>query len=127
MAKKTRQWTAADDGAPRPECQAGDIRFQAGAAENNENPVSTRFGFAVAAGDLNGDGRVDLVVGDPENNRAYVFFGRASVTAGYGLDAATLFDRAVAAETQADVILVRDPSTSPVTICPVRFPSFRKR
>ena len=87
-----------DNAAPRPECQAGDIRFQAetGAGESD-------FGFAVASGHLNGDEFEDLVVGDPQQNRVYVFFGRLSAADGYGLAPQDLV-REVAAGT-ADVIL----------------------
>jgi hypothetical protein len=89
----------ADDGSgePRLECQASDIRVQA-------TDASAEFGFAVATGRLNGDGLVDLVVGDPGRNRVYVFFGRASATAAYGL-AEDVLDRGIDPEARADVIL----------------------
>jgi hypothetical protein len=95
-----------DNELPREECQASDVRFQADAAAGGE----TDFGFSTAAGFLNGDEFEDLVVGDPERNRVYIFFGRRSVTQAYGLDPEDLADRMVAAETEADVILFRDPS-----------------
>ena len=87
-----------EPGQPRDECQAGDLRFELVGSGG-------QFGFALAAGQLNGDELVDLVVGDPAGNRVYVFFGRADATSAYGLDPAELADRMVSADTQADVIL----------------------
>jgi putative metal-binding protein len=91
-------------GLPRPECQGGDIRFQADGA----NGGST-FGWSVATGKINGDDLMDLVVGDPGRNRVYIFFGRVSAKDGWGLDPASLSDRMVSPDTQADVILSREP------------------
>jgi hypothetical protein len=91
-------------GQDRPECQASDIRFDAVPASG-----TSRFGFAMAAGRLDGDDLDDLVVGDPARNRVYVFFGRSSTTAAYGL-AEDVLVRGVSAETAADVILERDPA-----------------
>ena len=91
-------------GAPRSECQAGDIRFQGSSVD----PAESNFGFAVAAGRLNGDNLDDLVVADPKRNRVYIFFGRVSTKTAYGLDPAVLADRMVSPETKADVILERD-------------------
>lgn len=88
--------------APRPECQGGDLRFQAATSG------PSRFGFASASGDLNGDGRDDLVVGDPGTERVYVFFGRPSAVAAYGLDPSDVGDREVSAEADADLML--DPT-----------------
>ena len=90
-------------GAPRLECQAGDLRFQIA------NQTGSQFGFSVATGELNGDTLVDLVVGDPARNRVYIFYGRASVKQAYGLLPDSL-NRGVNPDTQADVVLWRDPS-----------------
>src|SRR4029078_9406380 len=68
-------------GAPREECQGGDVRFQAAPGAR----AASDFGFAVASGRLNGDALDDLVVGDPKTNKVYIFFGRASATAAYHL------------------------------------------
>ena len=87
-----------EPGQPRDECQAGDLRFELVGAAG-------QFGFALATGHLDGDDLVDLVVGDPAGNRAYIFFGRTDASAAYGLDPADLADRMVSAEAQADVIL----------------------
>jgi len=95
-----------DDGSgeARTECEASDIRLQgaAGAAPGG-------FGFAVATGRLDGDDLADVVVGDPSRNRVYVFFGRPSATAGYGLSEGSL-ERGVDAATRADIIL--EPSAN---------------
>jgi hypothetical protein len=41
----------------------------------------SRTGFCVSnAGDINGDGRIDLVVGAPVSNQAYVIYGKNSTT-----------------------------------------------
>ena len=90
------------EGVPRPECEASDVRFQA--------DTGTGFGFSIAAGHVNGDEFEDLVVGDPVQGRVYVFFGRLSVQASYGLDPETLEDRMVSPETEADVIFYRPPA-----------------
>jgi hypothetical protein len=91
-------------GAPRPECQASDIRFQGDSASSADSD----FGFAVASGRLNGDDLDDLVVADPKRNKVYIFFGRVSTKTAYGLDPAVLSDRTVAPDTKADVILERN-------------------
>lgn len=93
------------NGFPRQECQAADLRFQPGVSGSSD------FGFSMATGDVNGDGLADLVVGDPDRNRVYIFLGRPGAAAGYGLDPEDLADRQVSAETQADVILEPGPST----------------
>jgi len=90
-------------GAPRPECQAGDIRYQ------TANPAGSQFGFSIATGHLNGDYLIDVVVGDPARNRVYVFYGRPSVTQAYGLAQDSL-NRGVDPDAKADVILLRDPA-----------------
>ncbi|HKY31474.1 MAG TPA: putative metal-binding motif-containing protein [Candidatus Polarisedimenticolia bacterium] len=92
------------NGVPRPECQGGDIRFEA------DPSVQGQFGWSVATGHLNGDALADLVVGDPQRNRAYIFFGRVSANAGWGLDPNDPVDRRVGAESQADVIFDLGPS-----------------
>ena len=92
-------------GAPRPECQAGDVRYQIA------NQTGSQFGFSVATGQLNGDSLLDLVVGDPGRNRVYIFFGRTSVKQAYGLLPDSL-NRGVDPDVQADVILWRDPSVA---------------
>ena len=97
--------TESATGVPRPECAASDIRIESGVS------AGTEFGFALAAGHLNGDDREDLVVGDPERNRVYIFFGRGSATSAYGL-AEDVLDRGITADTQADVILER-PTGAP--------------
>ncbi len=84
-------------GAPRLECQAGDLRFQIA------NLTGSQFGFSVATGELNGDTLVDLVVGDPARNRVYIFYGRASAKQAYGLLPDSL-NRGVNPDTQADVV-----------------------
>ncbi|MCP3980041.1 MAG: hypothetical protein GY716_12115 [bacterium] len=84
--------------APRPECEGSDVRFRSTGAGDSQ------FGFSLASGNLNGDAFEDLVVGDPQNNRVYVFFGRKSLVAGYELDPLTE-DRTVVAEDRADLIL----------------------
>ncbi len=90
------------NGVPRPECKGSDIRFEADPA------IAGNFGFSVAAGKLNGDTLVDLVVGDPQRNRVYIFFGRKDADQAYALDPNDMTDRKVSPETQADVILTRD-------------------
>ena len=90
---------------PRPECTGSDVRFQAGEGSF----AGTEFGFSVASGFLNADDEEDLVVGDPARNRVYVFLGRRSVEAGYGLDPAQLADREVSAESGADFVLTAPP------------------
>ncbi len=95
-------------GLPRPECQGGDVRFQADTGTASA-PISSDFGWSIATGKINGDDLVDLVVGDPVRNRVYVFYGRVSVKDGYGLDPASLSARMVSPDTQADVILTREP------------------
>jgi hypothetical protein len=95
-----------DAGAPRPECAASDIRIESGVAAGSPS----EFGFSLAVGHLDGDDRADLVVGDPERNRVYIFFGRSSATSAYGL-ADDVLDRGIVAETQADVILLRPLGT----------------
>ncbi len=92
------------NGAPREECQAADLRFQGASGGAGDSD----FGFAVATGRLNGDDLDDLVVGDPKRNRVYIFYGRVSAQASYDLDPSDLADRAVSADTQADVILTRE-------------------
>jgi hypothetical protein len=91
--------------APRTECEASDIRFQVQVGQGD----SGEFGFSIAAGHLNGDDLIDLVVGEPQRNRVYIFFGRPSATTSYGL-AADVLDRGAPVESNADVILFRDPA-----------------
>ena len=90
-------------GGERDECEASDIRFDLNSA------TGSQFGFSVAAGFLNGDSRVDLAVGDPVQNKVYIFYGRRSAQGSYGLLADQL-ERGVSPEDQADVVLFRDPA-----------------
>ena len=95
----------ASSGAPRPECQGPDMRFDAGP----DGAVDSDFGFAIATGRLNGDDLADLVVGDPKRNRVYIFYGRQSLKDSYGMDPAALAQRVIAPDARADVILAREP------------------
>ena len=96
--------TTDDEGNPRPECLASDIRFDAQLSGG-----AGQFGFSMAIGLLNGDDLEDLAVGDPQNNRVYIYFGRPSTTSAYGL-ASDVLARGVPATNNADVVLFRDPA-----------------
>ncbi len=92
-----------DTGGLRDECEGSDIRFDMASGSGSQ------FGFSVAAGFLNGDNLADLAVGDPAANKVYIFYGRASAEATYGLLAESL-ERGVSPESTADLVLFRDPA-----------------
>ncbi len=62
--------------------QGGDTGMGSAVWEQQSNLANYRFGQAVgAAGDVNGDGYGDLIVGAPGGNRAYVLHGCAGAPA----------------------------------------------